>query len=109
MSSNQTSKQLLVLALSIANMFFCAWAVTHLWWWFVVPTFGAPALSIPVVLGVRIMIGVFGFISRQPKTEDDWRDYRSYIEPIHGIAWELAVFLLTLAALGTGWILTLYM
>lgn len=34
------------------------WALSILWGWFVVPIFNAPALSIPVAIGLALTIGM---------------------------------------------------
>lgn len=53
----------LILALSsLAN----AYVLVKLWAWFVVPTFAAPALSLPVAVGVGSIIGLL-----QPVPKDD--------------------------------------
>lgn len=40
---------------------FNAWAVTLLWTWFAVATFGLPALSIVAVFGLEILLKTFAF------------------------------------------------
>lgn len=52
------------------------YALTILWGWFVVPTFGAPALSIPVAFGLSLIVSFMTHQeSKSAKSDDDgfWR------------------------------------
>jgi hypothetical protein len=44
-----------------ATTAFEAWTITMLWSWFVVAVFGLPALSIPAVLGLEMLVKTFMF------------------------------------------------
>lgn len=48
--------------------------LTKLWAWFVVPFFGLPALSIPLAIGISLLIG---FLAQSPTAKDvesgDWK------------------------------------
>ena len=48
-----------VIIVSIYSAILSGWAIAKLWGWFVVPTFHIPALTIPVAIGVSILIGYF--------------------------------------------------
>lgn len=50
---------LVALGLLVPVMLLNAWALTLLWAWFVVPTFDVPALTIPVALGLSLIIALF--------------------------------------------------
>ena len=44
------------------------WAITKLWAWFMVTTFGLPTLTIPAAIGLALMVGYFQAL---PKSEDE--------------------------------------
>lgn len=44
------------------------WAITKLWAWFMVTTFGLPHLTIPAAIGLALMIGYFQAL---PKNDPD--------------------------------------
>lgn len=70
---------------------------TTLWGWFVVPTFGAPELSIVQALGLSAVLSMFG----KPKREEV--DYKY-------IRWAISTSISTpLTALFIGWILTFFL
>lgn len=51
------------------------WVLTVLWAWFVVPTFHAPALSVPVAAGLRVMSSFFSAYpadSKERSALDRW-------------------------------------
>ena len=45
------------------------WAASVLWGWFIVPTFGAPAISISQAAGMALVVGAFRFKLSSPKDE----------------------------------------
>ena len=44
------------------------WAITKLWAWFMVTTFGLPHLTIPAAIGLALMVGYFQTL---PKRDDE--------------------------------------
>lgn len=48
-----------------------AFAVMKLWAWFVVPTFGMSALSLPVAAGLRLVLEAFNGYRIQPDKKSD--------------------------------------
>lgn len=46
------------------------WTIGQLWGWFIVPTFHAPALSIPVALGMGCIVGMFTANHSGGKSDD---------------------------------------
>lgn len=50
---------ILIAGVIVAN----GWALATLWGWFIVPTFGLPSLSIPVAIGICLIVG---FLTHQP-------------------------------------------
>jgi hypothetical protein len=78
---------------------FQGWVLTVLWGWFVVPTFRAPELSIPVAIGLTLIIGMFkGYdLKTQEKSTDD-----KLVEAIATVAVPLVFLFL-------GWIVQLFM
>lgn len=47
---------------------FGGWVLTVLWRWFIIPTFGLPALSIPLAIGINLVVGHLVLLS-QPNTD----------------------------------------
>lgn len=57
-------------------------ALSILWGWFMVPGFGAPALSIPMSIGVALTVGMARGYSSRTKDEDKWRVWlMPFIQP----------------------------
>lgn len=71
-----------------------AYVLSVLWAWFVVSTFGVPVLSIPVAIGVIMIVR---FVQGQPKKNEN--DVDEGLSAAFGKA-----FLTPLAVLGIGWI-----
>lgn len=44
--------------------------LVKLWGWFIIPTFGLPALSIPVAIGITLM-SKYMTIQKKPEMQDD--------------------------------------
>ena len=43
------------------------WALTVLWGWFIVPTFGLPSLRIPYAIGLSLVVGMLTHRVRKPE------------------------------------------
>jgi hypothetical protein len=56
-----------VVALSIWEGF----VLTKLWMWFVVPTFGLPMLTIPVAIGLALIVGFLTHQMRQTNRDEE--------------------------------------
>ena len=51
------------------------WAITKLWAWFMVTTFGLPHLTIPAAIGLALMVGYFQTL---PKSDEkSWKTLRN--------------------------------
>lgn len=68
------------------------YALSIIWGWFMVPTFGLPALSIPVAIGLSVVVGML--TSHAMKTDDKQ-------SPVAAV---LIAFLVPVFALLIGWI-----
>jgi hypothetical protein len=97
MTDSTTSKAVLVILLGLPVLVGLAllwhgYALSVLWGWFVVPTFGAPSLTIPQAIGFAIVAGMFKAGIATTK-HDHW--------------WEgpLNIALLPALSLGFGWLL----
>ena len=90
------------LALTGAGAAWSGWALTILWSWFVVPTFRAPALSVPAAIGIALLVRMFGASSSatndEKKTQSDRFAYAA--------AW---MIMQPAFALGFGWLVHLFM
>lgn len=58
-------KILIIIALIVAAACLEGFVISALWGWFVSPTFGLPALSIPLALGISLVLSA----SRPPSPE----------------------------------------
>ncbi len=76
---------------------FQGWVLTILWGWFIVPTFRAPELSIPVAIGLTLIVGMFkSYNTKQESTEEK-------------LTSGIATILIPLFLLFIGWIVHLFM
>lgn len=73
------------------------YVLTVLWRWFVVPTFHAPALSIPAAIGIALIVVMLTHRTRKP--EDD---------PEYGLVLLYGIFV-PAVALFWGWVVTWWM
>lgn len=77
---------IVALLLSVLSTILHGWVLSILWGWFIVPTFSAPPLSIPLAVGISVMIGAFN--TRYPTKEEieraNDRRYKFY-SPIYGV------------------------
>lgn len=46
------------------------WAMSVVWGWFIVPTFGLPALSIPQAIGISIFAGLIRIAKMDGESKD---------------------------------------
>lgn len=72
---------------------FSGWALSLMWGWFVVTTFGAPPLSVWAAVGLSITVNAFIYRQRHPK-DDDYEWYTELLGSVLG----------TLIMLGFGWL-----
>lgn len=89
------------LALTGAGTAWYGWILTILWAWFVVPTFRAPVLTLPVAIGLALIARLFGFSTSSTDEKKSQADRFSYV----------AVWMITMPAmsLGIGWLVHLWM
>ena len=69
------------IALIAAIYVWSGYVLSVMWGWFIVPTFGLPALSIPTAIGVAM---VAGMLAKQyiPNKDDGWKSLsRPFIGP----------------------------
>ena len=72
--------------------------LTKLWAWFIVPTFGLPALSIPVAIGIALIVGRL-----VPPIKNKEEEKKSFNVAM------MEVIAPPFAALLIGWIVTLFL
>lgn len=76
------------------------YVLSILWGWFIVPTFGAPALSLVAAIGLSLVVGMFtAHLSSKKKDEDD-NALTNYL--VNGFVWPGIALLF-------GYIVTLFM
>ena len=91
-----------VTSLMVFSSIFNGYALSVLWGWFVVPTFGAPALDVVPAIGIALVVGYMTHQMREKK-----KDEQSFKQMIaHGTAYAV---LKPSFALFTGWIVHLFM
>jgi hypothetical protein len=74
---------------------------SKLWEWFVVPTFSLPELTIPVAIGISMIVSFLTY--RYKKGDDEEQSDREFAGRI------LACFVVPLFVLLFGWFCTLFM
>ncbi len=88
--------------LMVFSAIFNGYALSVLWGWFVVPTFGAPALDVVPAIGIALVVGYMTHQMREKK-----KDEQSFKQIIaHGTAYAI---IKPSFALFTGWIVHLFM
>ena len=92
-----------IIGLVVAAIIMRAWVTTILWSWFIVPVFHVPELTLPMAMGISLVIGMF--ITMQA-TKDI--DIKSGKEAVFQKVFEKS-FLEPLVTLGVGWIITLFL
>jgi len=67
---------ILFVIIYIGGLWLSAYTTTHLWAWFVVSTFGVPALSMRAAMGINILITHFVFnpnsATKESKHDSSW-------------------------------------
>lgn len=62
-----------LLLIIIPVALYYAWAASYLWDWFIVPTFGAPQLSVLQIWGICLTLGVLRpRLDLQKRNHDGW-------------------------------------
>ena len=58
------------------------WVMSVLWGWFVVPYFDAPILSIPVFIGISLLVGMLTHSSTYIEAKDETEKIGRIVMPI---------------------------
>ena len=66
---NKLVINLVLISIKVVTFISTGFVLSTLWGWFVVPVFGAPALSIPVAIGITLLMRVVG--NRYDNPDDD--------------------------------------
>lgn len=92
---------LLFIAVTAIGAIYEGFILQTMWAWFIVPTFGLPALSIPVAIGICL---IMAFLTHQipPKSEPGREMQDSLSRMFNG-------FLLSTAIFFVGWVVTFFM
>ncbi|MCU4119322.1 hypothetical protein [Variovorax sp. N23] len=86
-----------VILLIAASATWRGYVLSILWGWFMVPAFGLPGLTVPLAIGLALVIGFLTERSAKKKEDFDW-----------GIAIAQLIFSPAIALL-IGWIVTRFM
>lgn len=86
-----------IVLLLLAGTVTRGYALAKLWLWFIEPTFNAPHISIPVALGISVIVGM---LTHEGAPKDESLSERDRL--IQGCG---AAILAPLFSLGIGWIL----
>ena len=68
----------LIVILPVASSLIYGFVLLRLWEWFVVPTFGLPLLSLPVAVGISLIVSLLTISS--PKTKDTREDSEKWVD-----------------------------
>jgi hypothetical protein len=91
-----------LMALIALSSVWRGYVLTVLWAWFVVPTFGLPALALAPAIGLSLVVS---FLTHQlTSKEDDKRDFSDRMARAIGV-----VLLMPLFVLGIGWVVRQFM
>lgn len=61
----------LVILMTVPVAIWKGFVLSKLWLWFIVPTFGLPALSVPLAIGLCVLVGLFtANLARRQKDEE---------------------------------------
>lgn len=68
-------KNLLLIVVSLVSGVFTTiysgWVLTKLWAWFVIPTFAAPMLSIPIAIGLALIVNYLTYQMDAAKKDEE--------------------------------------
>ena len=91
-----------VLVTAVLSTLWNGYVLSVLWRWFVVPPFGAPALSIGYAIGIALVVGHLTQPHEPPKTDEkEWKEL--FAKSVASAAVKPAI------ALFVGWIVTLFL
>ena len=90
---------ILNLAYTIGCTILSGYVLSILWAWFIVSTFGLPLLTVPVAIGVMLVVG---YLTKQSDfNNSDREDYQKRMNVVQIVK--------PLSALAVGWIIKLFM
>jgi hypothetical protein len=78
------------------------YVLTVLWGWFIVPAFGAHPLSVPLAIGISMLVGMLTMHKNGKEAEKEMGAGTAIATSV-GLA-----VLVPLAALGSGWVVHLF-
>lgn len=79
-----------MLLVAVAKIATLAFALVHIWAWFLIPAFGLPPMPAKAAVGLVLLLGVLRVRSRDAKEEIDFADHLVMIAAAWlgiGIAW----------------------
>jgi Na+(H+)/acetate symporter ActP len=71
-----------IVALMVASSIWSGYVLSILWGWFIVPTFGLPMLSIPVAIGLALIVSYLTKSVSNTKTDWGWSISIAIITPL---------------------------
>jgi len=90
-----------IVVIGVCSHVYGGFGLSMLWEWFVVPTFDGPSLSLPVAIGIALIMTYLTRPIRIPKEEPDWAK-RAQGAAIVGVVKPTV-------ALAIGWVITWFM
>lgn len=90
---------ILNLAYTIGCFILGGYVLSILWAWFIVGTFGLPALTIPLALGIMVVVS---YLTKQPNFANE--DKEDYVKRTNILA-----IVKPLGALAVGWVIKSFM
>ncbi len=93
-----------VVALIVAGIIFQGYVLSVLWGWFIVPTFGAPALGLVPAIGISIVVIYLVYWPDQHRKDREETTMDTEI-----MRAGMAILLKPAAALLAGWIVQMFM
>ncbi len=96
---------LALLALFIAfSAMFNGWALTKLWGWFIVPVFHLPMLTLPMAMGLSLVVSFLTYQHQSTTTAKDDKEKKE-----RSINFFVLIFLRPLIVVGIGYVIHSFM
>jgi hypothetical protein len=93
---------ILYVSIIFASALLNGWAFVKLWGWFVIPYFNVPELTIPVAIGIALLIGML--TTETPKTDSSKKASTE-----DGVVNIVSSLLRPVFVVATGYVVTLFM
>lgn len=95
----------IAIAISVYGTALKGWAMVTLWAWFVIPTFGLPALTMPVAIGLGFLLHLFQYIDFNSIEQHQDKEPDLLLKSVKTF---MFATLFPLFSVGCGWLVKLF-